>query len=148
VHSYFSGPVGSPTEVYLAFTNIIFNFQSLMIGELVRSDSLVNVLLNGWSKQRGFYFYIDESTPLGLVAKGYKDFHEAVQRVSEVSLEFHLKRGDFDKWFEQVFGDEELADSIRQLRERRLKGVALKTALASLVQRRIDEILATFGPRG
>jgi len=147
VHSYFSGPVGSPTDVYLAFTNIVFNFQNLMIEELARSDSLVSVLLNGWSKQRGFYFYIDEDTPLGLVAKGYKDFHEAVQRVSEASLEFHLKRGDFDKWFEQVFGDVALGDSIRQLRKRRLKGAALKMALASLVQNRIEQILATFGPR-
>jgi alpha-amylase len=147
VHSYFSGPVGSPTDVYLAFTNIVFNFQSLMIGELVRSDSLANVLLNGWSKQRGFFFYMDEGTPLGLVAKGYKDFYEAVQRVSEVSLEFHLKRGDFEKWFAQVFGDVELAGSIRQLRGRRLKGKALRTALASLMRRRIEQILATFGSR-
>ena len=147
VHSYFSGSVGSPADIYLAFTNIVFSFQGLMIGELVKSDSLANVLLNGWSKQRGFFFYMDEETPLGLVAKGYRDFYEAVQRVSEVSLEFHLKRGDFEKWFTQVFGDVELAEGIRQLRKRRLKGTALRNELASLVRRRMEQILATFGTR-
>jgi len=147
VHKYFAGPVGSPTDVYIAFTNIISNFQSLMVGELVKSENLVNVLLNGWSKERGFYFYLDERTPLGLVAKGYKDFYEAVQRVSEASLEFHLHRGDFERWFENIFGDVELAERIRQLRTRRQRGVALKKALASTMQKRIEQILVTFGPR-
>jgi len=148
VHTYFAGPVGSPMDVYIAFTNIISSFQSLMVGELVKSDSLVNVFLNGWSKEKGFYFYLDERTPLGLVAKGYRDFYEAVQRVSEISLEFHLKRGDFEKWFEQVFGDVELAESFRQLRETQVRGASLKNSIASLVQRRVEQILSTFGPRG
>jgi len=146
VHSYFSGPVGSPLEIYIAFGNVISNFQGLMSDEIVKTSNLARAILEGWSREKAFSFFMDVDKPLHLTASGYLEFYDIVKRVSEVSIEFHIYNGDLEKWFEHVFGDEFLSHNIRKLRSKRFRGKRLKKALTVLVKKRIDQIRSIVEP--
>jgi hypothetical protein len=63
-------------------------------------------------------------------------FVEAVKRADPAMLDGHLRRGDFSRWFADVFGDTPLASQIRDLEHRyRLSGVAdVNDALVTLVE--------------
>ncbi len=63
----------------------------------------------------GFYFYEDIGKPLYEVAFNPKDLKEKIRKVPVASLEFHQKRGDFAKWFRNVFKDVQLAEVIEKI---------------------------------
>ena len=145
VHSYFSGPVGSPLDVYVAFSNILVSFQGMISNEMIKPKTLERKLLKGWSEEKAFSFFLDVGKPLNLKASGYLEFHNVAKRVSEDSIAFHLYNGDFEKWFSDVFGDELLSRQIHELRTKKIGGIRLKKAIVTLVAKRIDEIRNTLG---
>jgi hypothetical protein len=55
-------------------------------------------------------------------------------------LEFHLSRGDFDKWIAEVLQDEELAIEIRRLSKNNPTGDALRHQLSDIVSRRLKRL--------
>ena len=57
-----------------------------------------------------FHFYTGFGQPTGFSAKSLKDFHEIVKRVALEALNFHLYRGDFEKWIAETLEDQELAN--------------------------------------
>lgn len=63
----------------------------------------------------GFYFYEDVGKPLFEAAFNPEDFKELIGRVPVASLEFHQRRGDFARWFRDVFKDEQLAEAIEKI---------------------------------
>ncbi len=63
----------------------------------------------------GFYFYEDIGKPIFEAAFNPKDLKEKIKKVSTASLEFHQKRGDFARWFRDVFKDIQLADAIEKI---------------------------------
>jgi hypothetical protein len=68
---------------------------------------------------------------------------EKINEVNVKSLEFHLYRGDFEKWVAEVLGDKELAKEIGQLRQAGLTGGEVRRQLHAVVSRRSNLI----GPR-
>jgi hypothetical protein len=48
-------------------------------------------------------------------------------------LEFHLPRGDFEKWINEVLQDAELATEIRKLARFNLSGDTLRNRLSAIV---------------
>ncbi|MGD8506312.1 MAG: hypothetical protein PVF15_06565 [Candidatus Bathyarchaeota archaeon] len=62
----------------------------------------------------GFYFYEDIGKPLFEAAFNPNDLREKIRKVPVASLEFHQKRGDFARWFRDVFKDEQLAKAIEK----------------------------------
>jgi len=63
----------------------------------------------------GFYFYEDIGKPLFEAAFNPKDFKEQIKKVPVASLEFHQKRGDFARWFRNVFKDAKLAEAFEKI---------------------------------
>jgi hypothetical protein len=63
----------------------------------------------------GFYFYEDIGKPLFEAAFNPEDFKEKIRKVPVASLEFHQKRGDFARWFRNVFKDVQLAEAIEKI---------------------------------
>ncbi|MFB0568281.1 MAG: hypothetical protein ACETV0_01485, partial [Nitrososphaeria archaeon] len=55
-------------------------------------------------------------------------------------IEFHMERGDFERWFRQVVVDVELADNIRKVSKRKLKGDQLRKELLLILRRRIKQL--------
>ncbi len=88
---------------------------------------------------RAFYFYEDLGRPLDSSASSLKDFGTKLKTVELPSLEFHLKRGDFEKWV-YMLGDGELAKSFVRLRETGVTGEKLRAELVRVVQTRIRQL--------
>ena len=65
----------------------------------------------------GFYFYEDIGKPLHEAAFNPQDLREKIRKVPVASLEFHQKRGDFARWFRDVFKDIQLAEAIEKIDE-------------------------------
>jgi len=63
----------------------------------------------------GFYFYEDIGKPLFEAAFNPKGLKEQIRKVPVVSLEFHQERGDFARWFRNVFKDVQLAESVDRI---------------------------------
>ena len=57
---------------------------------------------------------------------------EKINEVNVKSLEFHLYRGDFEKWIAEVLEDKELAEEIRKLQKFNLVGDTLRKQLYTI----------------
>jgi hypothetical protein len=91
------------------------------------------------SPDRAFLFYAEVDRPLNVSANSLRDFGTKVKEVDLVSLEFHLKRGDFEKWI-YMLGDAELVKSLMKLRESNLTGDRLRAELVRIVQTRVRQL--------
>jgi hypothetical protein len=65
---------------------------------------------------------------------------EKVNEVNVKSLEFHLYRGDFEKWVSEILQDGELAGDIRRLQRLKLMGEPLRNQLFLTVSRRLRHL--------
>lgn len=88
-------------------------------------------------REKAFYFFTSIGNYTGENAASLKEFMEKINVVNIKSLEFHLQRGDFEKWISEVLQDSELALEIRRLQKLGLSGDALRNQLFSAVSRRI-----------
>lgn len=90
------------------------------------------------SSEMSFQFYEGMDKPLGLTAKSIEDFYKAIKQVGSASLEFHLYRGDFEKWLSDVCGEKKLAQESATLKTTELKGEELRTALLKTINAKYD----------
>ena len=79
--------------------------------------------------EMGFNFYVDVGKPLGFSTLSLEEFYRQVKQVCSDSLEFHLYRGDFERWLSEALNDVELAETVAGLKSAELKGEDLRKAL-------------------
>ena len=70
------------------------------------------------------------------------EFLDLTPMLPLASLEFHDRRQDFVRWAESTLGDEGLANSLRQLSNRKIKGEPLREALQKTVAVHYEELQA------
>jgi predicted transcriptional regulator len=85
------------------------------------------------SAELGFNFYVDIDKPLGFSASSLDEFFRTIKQVCSDSLEFHLYRGDFEKWLQEVCKDEDLVKAFGTLKAQELKGENLRKALLQAI---------------
>jgi len=88
-----------------------------------------------------FYFYADIGNYTGIRASSYEEFLACIRRIETKSLNFHLKRGDFEKWVSDSLNDKELAKKIGKIRNQKLWGQALRNRLYHTVSSRYKELV-------
>jgi hypothetical protein len=88
-------------------------------------------------REKAFYFFTSIGNYTGESASSLKEFMEKVNEVNVKSLEFHLYRGDFEKWVSEILQDGELAGDIRRLQRLKLMGEPLRNQLFLTVSRRL-----------
>ena len=93
---------------------------------------------------KAFHFYATVDKPLSLHAHNLRDFTTKIDRADVLSLEFHLKRGDFEAWFRGL-GDEELAKKTAMLKKRKASGNELRKQLQYVVEQRYLELAKLAG---
>ncbi|MEM2589165.1 MAG: DUF5752 family protein [Candidatus Bathyarchaeia archaeon] len=91
-------------------------------------------------REKAFYFFTSIGNYTGESASSLKEFMEKINSVNIKSLEFHLYRGDFEKWAIEVLEDKKLADEICKLRSLNFYGDTLRERLYSIVARRYREL--------
>ena len=82
-----------------------------------------------------FNFYVDLGKPLNLHAHNLRDFANKIGKVDVASIEFHVKRGDFEAWF-MGLGDVELAKKVAILKQKNVVGEDLRRQLHEIALQR------------
>jgi hypothetical protein len=90
-------------------------------------------LLRRVSTQEAFYFARGIGDYTGQSAASLTEFTEILCTVDAKAIDFHMERGDFERWVRNIFGDEELARRINKaigspLNSRREELVTIMTA--------------------
>jgi predicted transcriptional regulator len=91
----------------------------------------------------GFSFYAGVDKPLCFTATSLEEFYRFVGQVCVDSLEFHLFRGDFERWLCDVVKDSEVAETVAALKTAELMGEDLRKALLKAIDAKygIEELL-------
>ncbi|MCW4028362.1 MAG: DUF5752 family protein [Candidatus Bathyarchaeota archaeon] len=93
---------------------------------------------------KAFEFYIAVGKPLGIHAHSLRDFAHKLNRADVASIDFHMKRGDFEAWFKGL-GDEELAKKTALLKRKYTTAEELQTQLAHITEQRYFELAELTG---
>jgi hypothetical protein len=93
-------------------------------------------LLRTVSTKEAFHFYTDIGQYYGQPATSLADFCEKLEAVPIKSIDFHLRRGDFEKWIRESVGDKYLADEIAKV-DRSLRGEELRKLIQRTVKNRL-----------
>jgi DNA-binding PadR family transcriptional regulator len=89
--------------------------------------------------EKSFHFYADIGKPLDAFATSLGDFSEKIQKVDLGSIEFHIRRGDFEAWFTSL-GDIELARKTLLAKEQKMSGEELRKKLHEIIRKRFEEL--------
>ncbi|MGB9659578.1 MAG: DUF5752 family protein [Nitrososphaerales archaeon] len=89
--------------------------------------------------EKAFYFFKGIGDYIGQVANSLDEFCNLLNVVSVDSIEFHVKRNDFENWIKFI-GDLELANCIKKSGEKNLRGKALRKEIHDLVEKRCREL--------
>jgi hypothetical protein len=92
------------------------------------------------SRENAFYFFTSVGNYTGHRAMSMEEFALKIRHVQTVSLEFHLYRGDFEKWADEVLEDNILAERIRAVKLLEPIGNALRDQLDFTVTQRLEEV--------
>ncbi|MGQ9461266.1 MAG: DUF5752 family protein [Candidatus Bathyarchaeaceae archaeon] len=88
-------------------------------------------------QERAFYFFTSVGNYTGESAASLEEFIKITGKVDIKSLEFHLYRGDFEKWIAETLGDKGLAEAIKNLHDQKLVGENLRNQLHLIVSKRL-----------
>ena len=100
------------------------------------TKELARKLLVGKLDNSAFHFYLDIDKPLDIKAINLQTFNAQLKTVPVKSIDFHMKRGDFEAWFKGL-GDLELAKKTALLRKQSFCGELLRKKMQILIVNRI-----------
>jgi len=99
-------------------------------------------ILRSVSDAEAFYFYENIGRPTGECAKNLMDFLDTVNMIKPESLQFHLERKDFQKWFKETLGDHQLAERVENIPI--TKSEELRARIKEILEHRIRELQGTY----
>ena len=112
---------------------------AIELGKKLNTQSLPLNLINTVPFEKSFQFYTELGKNTGITAGSTIEFAEKLQIVPIQSVTFHFQRQDFQRWFRNVIGDEELAKRIDQINVWTHDDENLRKKLSETVQNRIAE---------
>ncbi len=84
-----------------------------------------------------FYFYDSLGSYTGQQANSLEEFAQKMVEINSRSLEFHLYRGDFEKWVRHSLKEESLAEKIEILRKKNTSRDNLRSQLYEAIMQHI-----------
>jgi hypothetical protein len=90
-----------------------------------------------------FHFSTDIGQYTGEFATSLTDFFEKSKKIALKSIEFHFKRGDFERWIRETIGDENLANRIIAI-DGSIKGENLRKTIQRRVKMRLNYLKSTI----
>jgi hypothetical protein len=76
----------------------------------------------------------------GVMSWSLKGFARALETVAVAALEFHNRRGDFERWAEYSLQDKVLSRALQGPRDAKLKGEPLRKTLVEIATKRFNEL--------
>jgi hypothetical protein len=92
------------------------------------------------SRENAFYFFTSVGNYTGHRAMSLEEFANKIREIQTASLEFHLYRGDFEKWADEVLEDDILTERIRAVKLLEPIGNTLRDQLDFTVTKRLEEL--------
>jgi hypothetical protein len=99
-------------------------------------------ILKSVSDAQAFYFYENVGRPTGKSARNLMDFLNMVNMIKLESLEFHLERKDFQKWFKEILGDHQLAERMEKISL--ADNEELRARIKEVLENRLRELQDTY----
>jgi hypothetical protein len=93
-------------------------------------------LLRTVTMEEAFRFYTDIGQYYGQPATSLADFYGKLETVPVKSIDFHFRRGDFEKWIQESIGDKYLANEISKA-DKSLHGEELRIFIQRAVRNRL-----------
>jgi alpha-amylase len=121
---YYGG--GGPLESFATYMRILSDLEQYAGMKKIKGPFMGLLCL---PPEKAFHFYSDDKNA-GFSAYSMDEFAEQLQIVPDDVITYHLERGDFSSWIENVIGDPQLAASIRKCTTRH--------ELVELVEKRRD----------
>ena len=112
---------------------------AIELGKKLNTPFLPLNLINTVPFEKSFQFYTAVGKNTGITASNTIEFAQKLQIVPIQSVTFHFQRQDFQRWFINVIGDEELAKRIDQINVWTHDDENLRKKLSETVQKRIAE---------
>ena len=89
-------------------------------------------------QSKPFFFFSSIGNYTGVSASTPRDFLEKLAEVDAKCIEFHMSRGDFQKWFRDVWHMEEIAEQIDKIKHLGLRGDAMRSILISILGKSLN----------
>lgn len=86
-----------------------------------------------------FYFFTDDGQYIGMYATSLVCFCNKLKTIDSKSIDFHFKRGDFEKWIRITIGDATLANKVRRIKES-VESKEYRTEIHQIVEQRISQL--------
>lgn len=96
-------------------------------------------ILREVSIAESFLFFTGLGEYTGELASSLADFLKKLQHVPLRSIEFHFRRGDFERWIKETVGDSELADTLSNI-DRSLRGEKLSEVISARIENHINQL--------
>lgn len=109
------------------------------INSEIISKDIAQKILTEVPQYRAFYFFEDIDKYCGTYANSLIVFSNAINKIDKKSLNFHLKRKDFENWIRTTIGDNHLANQIEKIGET-IDDDKLLTKISQLVENRLIEL--------
>jgi hypothetical protein len=93
-------------------------------------------------KEQAFCFFTSVGNYTGESAASLEEFLEKIKEVDIKSLDFHLCRGDFEKWIAEILEDKELAEEILNLSDVMPTRDVLRKRLVTIVSKRREKLVS------
>jgi alpha-amylase len=141
VHNYFSS-MGSPVEAFAVYSRILSDLEARIRVELEKPELAAKRILRRLPAGMGFTFSYDFARSSGLAVQSLCEFISALKTVDLTSIQFHVERGDFERWLHHVVGDDKLAEQMAKINqfERKLKGETLRKRILALTEKRMKQL--------
>ncbi len=128
VHTYFS-PYKSAADAFVTAQGALLDFESKLRDYL---DAANEPFL--------FYTGMGEENFTGIKAWSLLGFLQAIQRIDTALIEFHNRKGDFEKWAIASLRDEKMGKKLEQIRTSKVQGEELRRNLIATIQSRLTEL--------
>jgi len=97
-------------------------------------------ILRKLPRENAFYFFTSIGNYTGVSADSLEEFVKKILDVNVKSLEFHLYRGDFQKWIDGTLEDKALSDEVKKLQQSKLLGNDLRDNLYLTVSKHYEKL--------
>lgn len=104
------------------------------------SELKTSRVLRSLSREKAFYFFTSIGNYTGESAASLEEFVKKILDVNVKSLEFHLYRGDFERWVAETLEDSVLTSKIRQLKFLKPIGIDLRDRLFLIVSKHYENL--------
>jgi len=91
-------------------------------------------------RDKAFYFFTSIGNYTGVSATSLEEFVKNILDIDIKSLEFHLYKGDFEKWIAETLEDDILASKIKQLKTLKPIGIDLRDRLYLIVSKHYENL--------